>query len=224
MCRPGAFNATAAQSNNVPATAWVPCATRCNVSVAANANPVPQYCHAVDTDSTCVFSSACFAACNGWNVSSDCTALTGSTSATTYNDSGCARVSSGSTATTLVPQPTVLVPQATIAQHLRLSNASPCCTGYHAPLLVSTPDVTAYLPFGIAAATAVAADNSGVLQLRSNGSALYRRCIQIRNDASLLNSCFCYILKVPFDQEDKTGIVYVWIGKSYYLPLLNNCL
>ena len=48
--------------------------------------------------------------------------------------------------------------------------------------------------------------------LRSNGSALYRRCIQIRNDASLLNSCFCYILKVPFDPEDKTGIVYVWIG------------
>jgi hypothetical protein len=48
--------------------------------------------------------------------------------------------------------------------------------------------------------------------LRSNGSALYRRCIQIKNDASLLNSCFCYILKVPFDPEDKTGIVYVWIG------------
>ena len=49
-------------------------------------------------------------------------------------------------------------------------------------------------------------------QLRSNGSPLYRRCIQIKTDSALLNSCFCYILKVPFDNEDKTGIVYVWIG------------
>ena len=38
------------------------------------------------------------------------------------------------------------------------------------------------------------------------------RCVQIKPDSSLLNSCFCYILKVPFDQEDKRGIVYVWIG------------
>jgi len=51
-------------------------------------------------------------------------------------------------------------------------------------------------------------------QLRSNGSSLYRRCIQIKNDSSLLNSCFCYILKVPFDAEDKRGIVYVWIGSK----------
>ena len=51
-------------------------------------------------------------------------------------------------------------------------------------------------------------------QLRSNGSSLYRRCIQIKNDSSLLNSCFCYILKVPFDSEDKRGIVYVWIGSK----------
>jgi len=51
-------------------------------------------------------------------------------------------------------------------------------------------------------------------QLRSNGSPLYRRCIQIKTDSALLNSCFCYILKVPFDNEDKTGIVYVWIGSK----------
>jgi len=50
--------------------------------------------------------------------------------------------------------------------------------------------------------------------LRSNGSPLYRRCIQIKPEANSLNSCFCYILKVPFDAEDKTGIVYVWIGSK----------
>jgi hypothetical protein len=31
---------------------------------------------------------------------------------------------------------------------------------------------------------------------------------------SLLNSCFVYILKVPFDPQDKSGIVYVWIGSK----------
>ncbi|XP_023344300.1 protein flightless-1 isoform X2 [Eurytemora carolleeae] len=51
-------------------------------------------------------------------------------------------------------------------------------------------------------------------QLRSNGSSLYRRCIQLKTDSSLLNSCFSYILKVPFDAEDKSGIVYVWIGSK----------
>ena len=50
--------------------------------------------------------------------------------------------------------------------------------------------------------------------LRSNGSSLYRRCVQTKADSSLLNSTFCYILKVPFDQEDKRGIVYVWIGSK----------
>ena len=33
-------------------------------------------------------------------------------------------------------------------------------------------------------------------QIRSNGSALCRRCIQVKCDSALLNSCFCYILKV----------------------------
>lgn len=50
--------------------------------------------------------------------------------------------------------------------------------------------------------------------LRSNGSALYTRLVQIKPDASALNSQFCYILNVPFEQEDDSGIVYVWIGSK----------
>lgn len=49
--------------------------------------------------------------------------------------------------------------------------------------------------------------------LRSNGSALYTRLVQIKPDASALNSAFCYILNVPFEQDD-SGIVYVWIGSK----------
>lgn len=50
--------------------------------------------------------------------------------------------------------------------------------------------------------------------LRSNGSALCTRLIQIKPDATQLNSAFCYILYVPFDSSDNenSGIVYVWIG------------
>ncbi|TRY63076.1 hypothetical protein TCAL_04910 [Tigriopus californicus] len=50
--------------------------------------------------------------------------------------------------------------------------------------------------------------------IRSNGSALCRRCVEIQPDAALLNSNFVYILKVPFDPLDKSGIVYVWIGSK----------
>ena len=50
--------------------------------------------------------------------------------------------------------------------------------------------------------------------IRKNGSILCRRCIEIRPDAVNLNSSFCYILKIPFDPKDKSGIVYVWIGKK----------
>ena len=50
--------------------------------------------------------------------------------------------------------------------------------------------------------------------IRKNGSILCRRCIEIQPDAGNLNSCFCYILKVPFDPKDKSGIIYVWIGKN----------
>ena len=47
--------------------------------------------------------------------------------------------------------------------------------------------------------------------LRSNGwSSLCTRTIQIPPDPTLLNSCFCYILKVGFSEG--SGIVYIWIG------------
>ncbi len=48
--------------------------------------------------------------------------------------------------------------------------------------------------------------------VRSNGSDLCRRCIEIQPVASSLNSRFVYLLKVPFDPQDKSGIVYVWLG------------
>ncbi|CAH0380666.1 unnamed protein product [Bemisia tabaci] len=50
--------------------------------------------------------------------------------------------------------------------------------------------------------------------LRANGSALCSRLIQIKPDAACLNSAFCYILKVPFDHEESSGIVYLWIGSK----------
>ncbi|KAA0202906.1 hypothetical protein HAZT_HAZT000741 [Hyalella azteca] len=53
-----------------------------------------------------------------------------------------------------------------------------------------------------------------LFHMRSNGSPLFTRCIQIKVDASLLNSYFCYILKVPFGGEGDSGIVYVWLGEK----------
>ncbi|KAK7794573.1 hypothetical protein R5R35_003590 [Gryllus longicercus] len=50
--------------------------------------------------------------------------------------------------------------------------------------------------------------------LRSNSSSLCTRLIQIKPDAAALNSAFCYILKVPLNKEEQTGIVYVWIGSK----------
>lgn len=52
--------------------------------------------------------------------------------------------------------------------------------------------------------------------LRQNGSALCTRLIQIKGDASLLCSAFCYILIVPFETDDdsESGIIYVWIGSK----------
>ena len=41
--------------------------------------------------------------------------------------------------------------------------------------------------------------------IRTNGSALCRRTIEIMPDAASLNSAFCYILKVPFDPQDNAG-------------------
>ncbi|OCT64459.1 protein flightless-1 homolog [Xenopus laevis] len=51
-------------------------------------------------------------------------------------------------------------------------------------------------------------------QVRTNGSALCTRCIQINTDCSLLNSEFCFILKVPFESIDNQGIVYTWVGRA----------
>ncbi|XP_077967219.1 protein flightless-1 homolog [Styela clava] len=50
-------------------------------------------------------------------------------------------------------------------------------------------------------------------QIRANGGALTTRCIEIDTDPHLLNSEFCYILSVPFNSVDMTGIVYGWIGR-----------
>ncbi|KAJ8254264.1 hypothetical protein COCON_G00208760 [Conger conger] len=50
--------------------------------------------------------------------------------------------------------------------------------------------------------------------IRTNGSALCTRTIQITTDSSNLNSEFCYILKVPFESTDNQGIVYTWVGRA----------
>ncbi|XP_034938811.1 protein flightless-1 [Chelonus insularis] len=63
---------------------------------------------------------------------------------------------------------------------------------------------------------AKSADSNRVefFHLRSNGSALCTRLIQIPPDSGLLNSAFCYILNVPFNNDNQMGIVYVWIGSK----------
>ncbi|CAL4062789.1 unnamed protein product [Meganyctiphanes norvegica] len=53
-----------------------------------------------------------------------------------------------------------------------------------------------------------------LFHMRSNGSPLFTRCVQINLDAALLNSEFCYILKVPFGQDEDSGIAYVWLGEK----------
>lgn len=53
-------------------------------------------------------------------------------------------------------------------------------------------------------------------ELRSNDSILCTRLIQIKADASLLNSAFCYILNVPLEggSDESSAIVYAWIGEK----------
>uniref|UniRef100_A0A2K6CMS9 Protein flightless-1 homolog n=1 Tax=Macaca nemestrina TaxID=9545 RepID=A0A2K6CMS9_MACNE len=58
------------------------------------------------------------------------------------------------------------------------------------------------------------AQQPSLYQIRTNGSALCTRCIQINTDSSLLNSEFCFILKVPFESDDNQGIVYAWVGRA----------
>ncbi|XP_054155123.1 protein flightless-1-like [Oppia nitens] len=50
--------------------------------------------------------------------------------------------------------------------------------------------------------------------LRSNSNSLTLRCIQINADSIVLNSAFCYILKLPSVDESQTGKAYVWIGNQ----------
>eukprot|EP00795_Rhopilema_esculentum_P009062 gene9062-16710_t len=49
--------------------------------------------------------------------------------------------------------------------------------------------------------------------IRSTMGKLTRRCIQIECDGIHLNSEFCFILRVPFDNGNG-GIVYTWIGNK----------
>ncbi|XP_045498777.1 protein flightless-1 [Colias croceus] len=53
-----------------------------------------------------------------------------------------------------------------------------------------------------------------LFELRSNGSALCTRLVQVKADATQLNSAFCYILNVPLEgaKETSSAIVYAWIG------------
>ncbi|XP_063624360.1 protein flightless-1 [Cydia splendana] len=55
-----------------------------------------------------------------------------------------------------------------------------------------------------------------LFELRSNGSALCTRLVQVKADAAQLNSAFCYILNVPLEGSDDTSsaIVYAWIGSK----------
>ncbi|XP_034449276.1 protein flightless-1 homolog [Hippoglossus hippoglossus] len=50
--------------------------------------------------------------------------------------------------------------------------------------------------------------------IRTNGSALCTRTIQIGTDSCNLNAEFCFILKVPFESTDNQGIVYTWVGRA----------
>ncbi|XP_046966291.1 protein flightless-1 [Vanessa cardui] len=55
-----------------------------------------------------------------------------------------------------------------------------------------------------------------LFELRSNGSALCTRLVQVKADAANLNSAFCYILNVPLEgsKEQSSAIVYAWIGSK----------
>ncbi|RWS11681.1 protein flightless-1-like protein [Dinothrombium tinctorium] len=49
--------------------------------------------------------------------------------------------------------------------------------------------------------------------IRSNCSPITTRCIQIKPDPGVINSGFCYILRLPED-NDYSEIVFVWIGSK----------
>ena len=57
-------------------------------------------------------------------------------------------------------------------------------------------------------------------QIRSNGSPLCRRCIQVKCDGSLLNSCFCYILKVS-TKYWSYYLLFEWIDFFFFFFFVN---
>ncbi|XP_073956996.1 FLII actin remodeling protein [Choristoneura fumiferana] len=55
-----------------------------------------------------------------------------------------------------------------------------------------------------------------LFELRSNGSALCTRLVQVKAEAQQLNSAFCYILNVPLEggSSASSALVYAWIGSK----------
>lgn len=56
--------------------------------------------------------------------------------------------------------------------------------------------------------------NPSLYQIRAASSKLCRRVVQVPAKPISLNSCFCHILKVPFEGSEGSGIVYIWIGSQ----------
>lgn len=65
--------------------------------------------------------------------------------------------------------------------------------------------------------------STALYHIRANGSPIFTRCVQVDATAENLNSAFCYILRVPFNNED-SGVIYVWMGSKalpYYVDVAN---
>ncbi|XP_063682429.1 protein flightless-1 homolog isoform X2 [Bolinopsis microptera] len=59
-------------------------------------------------------------------------------------------------------------------------------------------------------------------QVRQNGNILAQRCVEIGCSSLLLNSGFCYMLKVPAEKDgEMCFILYVWIGSRSSEELMN---
>ncbi|CAH1794524.1 unnamed protein product [Owenia fusiformis] len=55
-------------------------------------------------------------------------------------------------------------------------------------------------------------EGTELFQMRSNGTPISTRTLQVPCTSTQLCSEFCYILKVPFDSDDMPGVAYVWVG------------
>ncbi|KAF7636898.1 hypothetical protein Mgra_00003638 [Meloidogyne graminicola] len=51
-----------------------------------------------------------------------------------------------------------------------------------------------------------------LFHMRANGSSISTRTIHVDCRVSSLNSAFCYILRTPLNNDDKSGFIYVWKG------------